>query len=271
MFVLFITSENNVCKLVASKLAQKDIHSKVMEDPFDSFDFIKNKTDKKIDLLALDYRCCIHENFSFFTLLKENKIFIPAFFYNHPLICEENCIEVWKDSLDEYFEELLPREELEQVKTVFVHFKEVLFSPEVNPYVSIINRPKILYDMSSAENTSFLNSREFTFDFSYRDLECLKNQFHLPPSRYKLLKYFFEHKNSPCKISEICNFMWNEYDSKKIQTLYAYIYDLKSVLKKWHKKSVELARFAKEEYIFLTGKYNNEVKQNFFADRQSDL
>jgi len=235
MIVYFLTKQKDVCDYLAHLLKQSGHEVSVYTDSVKFYADVKELGSREIDVLAIDYRMFEHDYFDPYKVMVEHECIIPLIYYNDPYPEPENRAIYWKVKNHDHIGAFLPPKKLDEVMVVFRKLQQLVNVPELNQYISLINRP-----------------REFNFDAldsgDFFSIEQFRKNNHLPESRYKLLTYLYQHRGQPLSVDSLCSFLWKNVTDAKRHTLYTYIHELRAVLEKEKQVQLKIEHDGKERY-----------------------
>lgn len=253
MVILFVTTQEKVCRKLASLISCYGHIVQVYTDPRQFYEVVKASGPQKIDLIGCDYTMFDWDCIDPFAIMAERKCVIPFFFYNSPFPQPEERAFHWFEKIRLRQGTQLRPGLLDMLLPELVRIQEALNSPAIQPYVKLLNAPEELPDEAD----------ELVRDF---DLETFCREHRVQTSRAGVLRYLYEHRNEELEEEAICEYVWKSSAPEKIHTLYSYIHDLRKACREEKKFYVSIERTAKKTYCLVVKKSGEE--QRFATARE---
>lgn len=225
MVILFLTRQEPVCELIACRL-KSDGHVVTVCTTQDSFFRTLASCKKSVQVLAVDYSFFDHHSFNLFDYLKQNKFSQSVIFYNHPFPREDERADFWIKQNNNNSPDFVLLCKL---------MNQIISSPELNPCISLINKPK-------AVNPAVLLPHE---NFNCKQFQILHS---IGPVKMRLFQMLFDHLEHAVSAEQLCTHVWGSYDKKKLHTLYAYVHDLRECCRSELSYEMDIVRVGKEKY-----------------------
>ncbi len=233
MKVIILTRENQ--KKILEKAARFSCNSKCSFLLFTSvFELKKNCCQKNSNvpfLILADSSFFQSDAVNPYTAFSFNEKIIPLCLYNDPFPKKTKRAAFWLSKIYAYCAASLESWKFQEISEIFLKLEYFFRNPKVENQISVICSPY-------GKLKKIRESKKF---------DMLQND--LCTSRFKLLEFFMKHFEKEVSAGEIMDFMWKDSVGQKIDSLYAYINDLRKFLKRSGYIGFELIHTAKGKYM----------------------
>ncbi len=258
MKIYFLTRQPDVCQLIADRLIRHKVEIKIYPVITnllrDVFDF-----GLEPDILFLDYMYYSNERFNPYSILKKRGRIFPIVFYNHPFPLPERRKDFWLFNL----KRTSLFSDLSKIEPILDTVKAALEDPDIYPYVSGIQQPKIYHSSNlryivplnndeveyykthfSNVITDFITQDKKTRKFSNTVRKCEKAtkipipdfvkkvqlKKHLSHKLTVLFSYMYSKLNTHIPATELCTVLSNNGDELSPNGLRLCVYRLRNIL-----------------------------------------
>lgn len=236
MVVYFLTRQKEICEQMGKLLAEKNHVCTIFTDVEHFYASVKVQGARRIDLLAVDYRSFEHDVLNPYEIMIDHDCVIPFIYYNDPYPEPDERIAFWKVQNRHHFGAVLPESRLDEVSPVLSDLNVILENPELNPCISLINKPLPFYrDEKEKALAQF-------------DIDSFRLRHRIPESRITLFTFLYERQGTSVDSETLCRYLWNDFSKEKLQLLYAYIYDLRAACKMEKTVVVRIEHDGKKQY-----------------------
>jgi DNA-binding response OmpR family regulator len=251
MTIYFLTKQKEICDCICEALKKEGHLCSTFTESTAFYASVKSRGAAAIDLLAIDYRLFQHDFFDPYEKMISQKCIIPLIYYNDPYPEPENRAVFWKVQNHEHLGAYLPESRLEDLFPVLKEMQTLMNAPDLNPYISVINKPLPFQPADSRRSTP-------------QNFDCIafKMRHKIPQSRFKLFSYLYENCGRSLTIKNICTHLWEEYTSQKIKTLYTYIHDLRKFCREEPSVRIDIIHDGKEKY-YLSISADDNVNESY--------
>lgn len=213
MNVVFFTREVPVCMQIGKILEGEGCTSRIMTDDAEFFVSLTDST-FKCDLLIVDYRAIPHQSFGIYRYLREKKFIRPLIFYNDPFPDSQERAEHWLHTN----ENLYQTKQFSHLLPFFNRLNEIIESPGIHPYVSLLQPPVNMYKADSPDKQI--------------DLVSFRKRNHLSPVIFKIFSYFYSHLHREISVTELAKALWpvRKKQKRSISSIYSYISRLRKII-----------------------------------------
>ena len=239
MIVYFLTKQPDVCQYLTEQLKINGNLAFTFTEFEELYTAITISGKQKVDLLAVDYRIVQHDIFDLHQMLIDQNFVIPLIYYNDPYPEPSERVSYWQTQNRTRFSTNLSETTIVAVRPLLTMIAALIDSPQLNPYISLVNKPLSLQEE---------RAKDVSHSF---DLTAFRLNNHIQASRYKLFCYLYQHRDTPLTAKDICLFMWNDYSPKKLRTLYTYIHELRILCTKEKSCTIKIELVSKETYRLL--------------------
>ena len=150
------------------------------------------------DLLILDYNCFNHEIFDLpGTLRSINKLF-PVIFHNDPCLIHPKRSLHWQMQIKLIYD-VTNEEQLESYLKVFEEIEKIVESPELKPYIPLMQTP-LPFPQKESKTKRLFEKLQIDTTLS---LQNFKKRTNLPENLYYLLQLFYNKREQFISIQEI--------------------------------------------------------------------
>lgn len=252
MVVYFLTKQPELCNLIAEQLRKSFHVCSIFTDSAEMYGAVTQNGSDKIDLLALDYTLFEHDVFNPFDVLIQNeKCIIPVIYYNDPFPQSNEMAVYWKAKNRNCYKEKISEQKLMQIFPILKELQDIVNSERINPYMSVICRPKMLMT-----NDSFVTVQRFS-------PEQYRLQKNMPQSRYDLFKLFYNNRNVPLTAEWLCEQMWGSFNESRQNALYSYIHDLRKYFSTDETRLFSIDHEDNSSYVLRAALQKNSVEEYF--------
>lgn len=233
MDIVFFTKESEICRQMAKTLENEGNTCVVMTDDT-QFLFLLTDPQFRSDLLVCDFRSIPHQSFSIYGYLKEKACIRPVIFYNDPIPEKGRRTEYWLRTNETLF-----RKKFTELIPLLRRIEEIIESPEINPYISLL-QPPLSFNPQQSDQRKI-------------DITRYRKRNSLSPSQFKLFEYFYKNVNRKITVKELSKIIWPVSKRKgcNINSIYTYISRLRKAIKKDELVKIDIVRtdFASYEMI----------------------
>ncbi len=252
MVVYFLTKQPELCHLIAEQLKKSFHVCNVFTDSEELYGAVKSNGSERIDLIALDYSLFEHDVFNpFEILIHDEKSIIPVIYYNDPFPASNEMAAYWKVKNRSCYKEKIPEEKLNQIYPLLKQIQNIVNSDNINPYISVICRPKVLL-----KEEKIITEGQFS-------PEQYRIQKNIPQSRFDLFMLFYKNKDIPLTAAWICEQLWGSFSVKKQNALYTYIHDLRVVFSTDESRLFSIDREDNCSYVFRSIRKKETAEEYF--------
>src|SRR5574344_427292 len=236
MLVYFLTKQPDVCNKIGDGLLESGHVSVIFKSIEELYAGLKMNGEKKVDLIAADYRIIHHDLFDFYDMLIDYNCIVPFIFYNDPYPDAGQRVNYWKIQNQLKYKKKIQTAQIERTAPVMERINSLIESQEINPFITIVNRPcKSTARRKSDQSVQF-------------DIDSFKIKHHIQNSRYKVFRFLYDNRGKPVNARMLCEYLWKSYTPQKKHTLYAYIHDLRSAMRQETEFIIGIKRDYKEMY-----------------------
>ena len=233
MKVIILTRENQ--RKILEKAAKFSCDTKYSFSIFTSaFEFQKRicqKKHKEIFLILADCSYFQPDKANPYTTFSSKGKNIPLCIYNDPFPKKTKRAAFWLSKIYTYCSNFLDPWKFQELSEFFIRLEYFFQIPEVEKQISVICNPQ-------------KKVKKITIQKQINDFENP-----LCRSRVRLFEFFMNNFEKEVSADEIMDFMWKDSVGKKINSLYAYINDLRNFLKTSEFSSFELIHTTKGKYM----------------------
>ena len=218
MIVLLLTTQEKVGERIAARLRSK--YNYIVQTFTSARKFMEAAYDEgpsRIDLLMADYLSFLNDELNPFEKMVEMESVIPCIYYNTPFAKAGHRAEYWYNKIVRHIKAYISDEKVAGLIRLFTQIDEIISSPDIQPYVRLLNEPPEINDEEEVEEDKNLF------------LEGLRMQYGIHNSRFRVLKYLYDRIGEDVMEEDICNDLWNEYSERKTGVLYSYISELRKL------------------------------------------
>ncbi|MBO5137670.1 MAG: winged helix-turn-helix domain-containing protein [Spirochaetaceae bacterium] len=216
-------------------------------------------------VLFMDYQMFDHELFDVRSYIQQQEPDLVVLFFNYEVPPKFGMLIKWQDDMS-FFYNRQYTDELDDI----LHF-----AAGVEPYVEELPPPtklrtaqnflkdanKVCGDIQTIlPVTNVIDTSSYDISFSSK-LFKVKKHYGLGFSEYTLLDFFYKNMNRIITLQQMMELLWKQQSESHLNTLYAYIHELRSFLQKEDTK-VQLIRVKKGCYSMIaaeTGKGDNAI------------
>lgn len=220
MIILLLTTQAKVGERIASRLRSK--YNYIVQTFTSARMFLEAAYDEgpsRIDLLMADYLSFLNDELNPFEKMVEMESVIPFIYYNTPFAKAGHRAEYWYNKIVRHIKAYISDEKVAGLIRLFTQIDEIISSPDIMPYVRLLNEPPEINDDGEEDGEEDKNLF----------LEGLQKQYGIHNSRFRVLKYLYERIGEDVMEEDICNDLWNEYSDRKTGVLYSYISELRKL------------------------------------------
>ncbi|MCQ2586740.1 MAG: hypothetical protein MJ174_01400 [Treponema sp.] len=234
MLIYFITSQPDICQIFQKNLPKHHCFIYTTLEPI--YDLIKNKNAIP-DLIIADYIMNNHSIFNVYEFMNERKLHIPFIYYNDPVISFPDRVMFWKYILevnDPYNTEL----DVEKFHDVFTTIMELVESPDLKPYIKLLQDPKPL---PKAKLINYLY-RDYTLSslgdklYKYRRIPGMTD------GLFFLLQMFYQNIGFVLSLEQLQDEYLKNGKEIKIPSLKVELSRLRTVLKKSNDSRIDIIK-----------------------------
>lgn len=136
------------------------------------------------------------------------------------------------------YQDILTEDKILSLTPVLKLIQDAVTSEKLNPYISVICRPK-----SFSQNELFKEPLKVT-------PEEYKSRKNMIQSRFELFKFLYDNKDIPLTVNRICQELWNDSSSSRQTSLYSYIHDLRKIFATDETKLFSIVKHENSRYEF---------------------
>ncbi|GEM_PF-4996441 len=242
MILLLLTTQEKVGKRIAERLRSR--YNYIVATFTNARKFLEAAYDEgpsRIDLLMADYLAFLNDELNPFERMIEMERVFPFIYYNTPFARAGHRAEYWYGKLVRHIKSYIPDEKLAGLIRLFGEIDAVISAPDIQPYVRLLNEPPELSD--DEEDEDFGPGREKELF-----LEGFRQKHGIHNSRFRVLKYLYEHLGEELSEERICTDLWNEFSSQKTGVLYSYISELRRICGSERGRRLLIERSGKRSY-----------------------
>lgn len=216
MNLCFITLEQDVCLRMIKQLTNKNCKCFIQED------FLQLCKDLEADICSFDMLLCDFRlnktpSFNIYSIVKSKRGFLPVIFYNDPMPSDNDRVIYWLAQNEIAFN----KNNIDYLIPELKRINEVLCSPLIKPYVSLLQPPLSLYSVPGKSRVI--------------DLNKLRNKSSMTPIIFKLFKYMYENVNKEISLKKLSKVISKKgfflCSNKQKTNVYSYISRLRKILK----------------------------------------
>jgi len=225
MDIVFFTKEADICQKMADILS-KDNHSCTVMTDDTQFLFLLTDVQFKCDLLVCDFRSIPHQSFSIYGYLKDMACIKPVIFYNDPIPEDGRRTEYWLRTNESLF-----RKKFTGLIPLFKRIEDIVESPGINPYISLLQAPRSLTKPADGESRHI-------------DISRFRKRNGLSPVMYKLFECFYKNVNREVSVKELSKAIWpvSKRNHCNINSIYTYISRLRKTIEKDKLVKIDIIR-----------------------------
>lgn len=240
MILLLLTTQEKVGRRIAERLRSR--YNYIVAVFTNAKKFLEAAYDEgpsRIDLLMVDYLSFLNDELNPFERMIEMERVFPFIYYNTPFARAGRRAEYWYRKLVRHIKSYIPDEKLAGLIRLFGEIDAVISAPDIQPYVRLLNEPPELDDDEDACGPA--QEKELF-------LEGFRQKHGIHNSRFRVLKYLYEHLGEELSEETICNDLWNEFSSQKTGILYSYISELRRICRADRGRRFLIERSGKRRY-----------------------
>lgn len=223
MIIYFITTQPEICQILQHNLKEHTCF--IFSELSPVIDLIEKKGARP-DLIAADYMITNHSVFNIYDQMDKYNLHIPLIFYNDPIVITRNRPIHWKTLIkmsDPCNKEL----DLEKYSPVFETIARLIESPELNPYIYMMQQPKPL-------------PKHMLINYLYNDFQIASLESRLYAARkfkkmtdglFFLLELLYKLQDKPSTLEAIQQEYKLNRKHIKLESLKVELSRLKSILK----------------------------------------
>ena len=239
MILLLLTTQEKVGNRIAERLRSK--YNYLVQTCTNAKKFLEAAYDEgpsRIDLLMADYLSFLNDELNPFERMIEMERVFPFIYYNSPFARAGHRAEYWYNKLVRHIKSYIPDEKVAGLIRLFGEIDAVISAPDIQPYVRLLNEPPELDD----EEDCGPEQEKALFLEGFRQRHGIHN------SRFRVLKYLYEHLGEELSEERICTDLWNEFSAQKTGILYSYISELRRICGSERGRRFLIERSGKRSY-----------------------
>ena len=239
MILLLLTTQEKVGNRIAERLRSK--YNYIVQTFTNAKKFLEAAYDEgpsRIDLLMADYLSFLNDELNPFERMIEMERVFPFIYYNSPFARAGHRAEYWYNKLVRHIKSYSPDEQVAGLIRLFGEIDAVISAPDIQPYVRLLNEPPELDD----EEDCGPEQEKALFLEGFRQRHGIHN------SRFRVLKYLYEHLGEELSEERICTDLWNEFSAQKTGILYSYISELRKICGSERGRRFLIERSGKRSY-----------------------
>lgn len=237
MLIYFFSNQVDVCEKIAQQLETAGHLSVIVSKREVFYDYI-HSNEKLPDLFVLDFSLFMHNLINIFVYLKQINRVTPIIFYNDPFPEDKSRKYYWEFLWHNHF----PNMNLEYLENVIDIIANTINSPELKPYVSLIQKPIPIPQKSSATTSIDTEEKEHETDLEQQDLKVVnmnkktvniyefRHKKNIPGLPFRILEYLYEHLETDVPMQDLVD-IFDSKNKEKTSNITVYISRLRTYLK----------------------------------------
>ena len=235
MHLCFLTREENVCRLIMSRLESKDCECYLQNDWGALFVELQ-KSDCKIDMIVSDFTLVGTCNFSLFDSLAELGRKIPVIYYNDPAPDDAERVQHWIGQNELCYKGKFPQKFVE----ILEKLNEIVCDCSVKQHISLLQPPVPV----GFEKLRIMEEK--------RDLDLVQFRFrnNLSPAIFNLFEFMYRNRTRELSLKEIEKALFGRRKSflRHRASVYSYISRLRTQIETDFASKVRILRSGKGCY-----------------------
>lgn len=224
MMIIFLTVQPEICHIMSAKLHNHSCY--IFSQPEHFFSIIRNMKVPP-DLLVLDYTLFNHDIFNIYDEMITENIQMPAIFYNEPCTSKLSRADFWEYMI-QYEYGFLNDFDTKEYKPVLKVIQDVVESPDIRPFVPLMQKPKPL-PKEFAANPFYEEQIRMTIE---SQLNKLHNSPGFSEANFALLQIFYANFNKTLTLQQIQEEYQKNNRDISIESVKVNISKLRSAMKK---------------------------------------
>lgn len=234
MLIYFFSNQVDVCEKISQRLVIAGHQPVVLSNREVFFRMITSNI-KLPDLFVMDFTLFMHHNINIFEYLKEINRVTPLIFYNDPYPKNEPRSIYWEYICKKHF----PNMDLEPLSKVLGIIETSIESPELKPYIPLIQKPKpinplndTILDSNNHQTINELKQSSNNINSNRKGISIYEFRYKkkIPGVLFRILEYLYDNIETYIPAEELIN-KFDLNSNGKQSNLAAYISRLRTYLK----------------------------------------
>ena len=225
MLIYFFTSQPPVCEKIADKLEQAGYQCIVLTNT-KMFFHLLHSNDELPDLFIMDYVLFQHDVLNIYRYMKKNNRITPLIFYNDPYPNEQVRANFWIYQCHAHFPDL----NLSKVKTAFHLVAAAVDSPELKPYIPLIQTPLPFHEKEIAIKTVLHEEKTQNAASGQFNIYEFRKKTNMNPTIFHLFEYLYQRLGLYVSSEELRHIILSNGKTAKPGSVSSYISRLRSYL-----------------------------------------